>query len=363
MLADAVTAMRSWPFWLIAIFFLTGCRLPPVHVIADGQVVADGHVTADGKMSAFLAPTAEAGPVVPMSLPHDPQSPNAPRIAVVDIDGLLLNSDMTGIYSLGENPVALFRERLDAIAADPLVAAVVLRINSPGGGVTATDIMWHDLQSFKMKTHLPVVVCLLDCGAGGAYYLATAGDQIIAHPTAITGGVGVILNTYNLQDLMAQFNIVAVPVKAGKNIDLGTPVAPLDEERRKLLQDMADEFHDRFKRVVLQCRPAVDAGDATNFDGRVFTAEQALGRRLVDSIGYLDDAITQCQEIIHCNCTTVVFYHRLNDRANSTYSITPNVPLQSSLLPVSIPGLDRTKLPSFLYLWQPEPTMEKLSGR
>jgi protease-4 len=342
--------MRHWPVWLL-LCPLAGCHSPLIRV------------QADGKFAASLPPVADAGPVVGTPLPHHPVPCDAPRIAVLDVDGLLLNADFTGLASLGENPVALFRERLDAIAADPKVCAVVLRINSPGGGVTATDIMWHDLQAFKACTHLPVVVSLLDVGAAGAYYLATAGDQIVAHPTTVTGGIGVILNYYNLQDTMTLFNIVGAPVKSGKNIDLGSPIAALDDPRRKILQTMADEFHDRFRRVVLQCRPQVDPADATTFDGRVFTAEQALNRKLIDSIGYLDDAITVCQDMAHQHSAQVVFYHRSNDRPWSEYAVTPNVPLQGSLLPLSLPGVDRSKLPSFLYLWQPEPTMEKLSGR
>jgi protease-4 len=331
---------------------LMGCRqLPPVRVI--GKIDAD----------ASLSPVADHSPVVEMALPDPLVSADAPRIAVLDVDGLLLNSNLTGLYSQGDNPVALFRERLDAIASDSLVCAVVLRINSPGGGVTATDIMWHDLQSFKSRTRLPVIACLLDLGAGGAYYLATAADQIIAHPTTITGGIGVILNYYNLQDAMSQFNIVGAPIKAGKNIDLGTPIRALDDDRRKLLQTMADEFHDRFRRVVEKCRPEVDQNDETTFDGRVFTAEQARNRRLIDQIGYLDDAIELAQDIVHQRCTKVVFFHRMKDEARSTYAVTPNVPLQGGLIPLSLPGFDRSKLPSFLYLWQPEPTMEKLSGR
>jgi protease-4 len=344
--------MRSWTLVVVSLCLLTGChRLPPLRALFK--------VDAD----AALSPVVDHSPVVEMALPDQEVPADAPRIAVLDVDGLLLNSNLTGLYSQGDNPVALFRERLDAIEADPLVCAVVLRINSPGGGVTATDIMWHDLHTFKMRTKLPVIACLLDLGAGGAYYLATGADQIIAHPTSITGGIGVILNYYNLQDAMSQFNIVGAPIKSGQNIDLGTPIRALDDERRQLLQTMADEFHNRFRRVVEKCRPEVDQQDASTFDGRVFTAEQALSRRLIDHIGYLDDAIEMAQDVAHERCCKVVFYHRTKDEARSTYAVTPNTPLQNGLIPLSLPGFDRTKLPSFLYLWQPEPTMEKLSGR
>ncbi len=350
--------------------FGPGCSLPLMRVAANARVDADARVAADANVVAnaqiatvFPPSDTIAGPVEPTPLPHRPVNSQAAKIAVLDTDGLLVNTDLTGLGSLGENPVSLFRERLDAIAADPCVTAVVLRINSPGGGVTATDIMWHDLQTFKSRVGLPVVACLLDVGAGGAYYLATAADQIIAHPTTVTGGIGVILNVYNLQDAMAQFNVVGTPIKAGKNIDLGTPITALDEDRRKLLQQMADEFHERFKKVVLSAaplgrsqfgqhvrRPGVHgpASAGTRLDRH----HRLSGRR--GARGPPDVAIARAQ---------VIFFHRPNDPALSPYATTPNTPLQGSLFPVSLPGFDRSRLPSFLYLWQPEPTMEKLSGR
>lgn len=320
-------------------------------------------IAADARVSAEFMPVVDGGPVEPMTPPGCPVPPKRTKIAVVDVDGLLLNADFTGLGSLGENPVSLFRERLDAIEHDPCVAAVVVRINSPGGGVTATDIMWHDLQNFRRCTGLPVIACLLDLGAGGAYYLATAADQILAHPTTVTGGIGVIFNRYNMQDAMAQFNVVGTPIKAGTNIDLGTPIKPLDEEQRKLLQAMADEFHQRFKNVVAQGRPDVDLEDKTNFDGRVFTAKQACDRGLIDEVGYLDDALNMARRMACSRCPEVVFYHRTSDPARSLYSITPNAPFQNTLIPLSVPGFDRARLPSFLYMWEPEPTMEKMVGR
>jgi protease-4 len=351
---------------LLAGFGLTlvGCLHGPIPVVADANLVArvpQANVTAN--VTATVPPVADASPVAAMGLPTVHTDPHAARVAVVDVDGLLLNTDMTGLASVGDNPVSLFRERLDAVAADPKVVAVVVRINSPGGGVTATDIMWHDLQVFKQQTQLPVVACIMDAGAGGAYYLATAADQIIAHPTSVVGGIGVILNLYNLQDTMAQFNIIASPVKAGNKIDLGSPIVKIDDEGRALLQTIANAYHERFRRVVLQTRSSVRGDDPTNFDGRIFTAEQAMQHGLIDTVGYLNDAVDMAAHSAGRQHVAVAFYHRPTDRAQSIYSTTPNVPMNGSLLPFSLPGLDRSRLPSFLYLWQIEPTMEKLGGK
>jgi protease-4 len=282
-----------------------------------------------------------------------------PKIALIEVDGLLLNQNQTGPYALGDNPVSLFKEKLAAAAACADVRAVVLRINSPGGGVVASDLMWKEVQNFRAQTGRPVVACLLEVGTGGAYYLATAVDLIVAHPMALTGGIGVIWNSYNLKDLMAQYNILPQPIKAGDNIDMGSSSGPLPREVRQLLQAMADEFHERFKAVVRQARPAVDSAGDTVFDGRVFTATQALKRGLIDRVGYLEDAVAVAREAAGAPDARVVTFHRRNDPARSPYAVTPNTPLQNGALPIILPGLERSRLPTFLYLWQPEPALGK----
>lgn len=354
--------MRAGRWSLVLALALSGCH-HVFHIATDSLVRTETPMETHSKVVMETAPVGDGDPVVEMPL-SGPCLDQSPKIAVVDVDGLLLNMDMTGLYSLGENPVSLFREKLDAVAADPCVAAVVVRINSPGGGVTATDIMWRDLQAFRANTHRPVVACLMDVGASGAYYLAVASDLIVAHPTTITGGIGVILNRFNLSGAIGYFSLQALTIKSGKHIDLGNEVvAEPSPERKQLLQTMADEFHQRFRQIVVQARPGIDADKSELFDGRVFTANQALQHRLIDRIGYLDDAVAAARELAHIERGRVVLYHRRNDKAHSPYAITPNVPLQNTMLPISVPGLDRSRLPTFLYMWQPDPTLEKLGGR
>jgi protease-4 len=354
--------MRSFRWCLLLTMCLTGCH-HVFHIATDSVVRTEAPFATRSHVISETPPVSDSGPVAEMPVSGRCNG-NGPKIAIVDVDGLLLNMDMTGLYSLGENPVSLFREKLDAIAGDPCVCAVVLRINSPGGGVTAIDMMWRDLQAYRAKTRRPVVACLMDVAAGGAYYLATAADVIVAHPTTVTGGIGVILNRYNLSGAIGYFSLQALPIKSGKHIDLGNEVvAEPSPERRQLLQTMADEFHQRFRQVVTQARPGIDTANGDLFDGRVLTANQALQQHLIDRIGYLDDAIAAARELAHAEHGRVVLYHRSNDRAYSAYSITPNVPLQNSMLPISVPGLDRSRLPTFLYLWQPDPALEKLGGR
>lgn len=137
----------------------------------------------------------------------------------------------------------------------PTVCGVLVRINSPGGEAAATDLMWHELQTFRTTTGMPVVAYLVDVATGGGYFLATAADMIYAHPATVTGGIRVILNLYNLQDTMAQLNVLGQPIKAGKNIDMGTSARASTPEVKQWFQGMADELHQRFKQVVVKSRP------------------------------------------------------------------------------------------------------------
>src|SRR5581483_9187153 len=124
-----------------------------------------------------------------------------------------------------------------------------------------------------------------------------------------------------------------------------------------------DEFHQRFIEVVRAQRPQVDDAAGATFDGRVFTARQALQHGLIDRVGYLEDAFALARQSAHQPTAHIVLLRRRNDPARTPYAITPNTPLQATLFPVSLPGIERNRLPTFLYLWQSDPALERLSGR
>jgi protease-4 len=359
-------------FALITLPLLTGCKRLE-NLTLKTQV--------ETKLDLPAPVSVSAGNVKPVVV-----QPGPCRIAILDIDGLILNTPFVGPLSVGENPVALFREKLEAVSCDPCVKAVVLRVNSHGGGVAACMAMRHDLERFKERTRLPIIACLMDTACGGAYYIASAADHVVAGPATVTGGVGVILNLFNLQDLMALANVRPQLVKAGARTDIGTSARALTETEAKLLHDMADEFHHQMIAEITRSRPNVVArlvkptevpahenvlfgwrlDRGHTFDGRVFTSTQARARGLVDSIGDLDDALATAAQY---GCPTaaarpgVVMYRRGNDPARSVYAVTANVPLQGAGLFPSVPGIDRAKLPTFLSAWEPELSMERLGGK
>ncbi len=344
-----------------------------------------GDITAGGKIKTVLATDNNVPRVRARSLPRQPGC--AARIALIDVDGLLVNRNLSGSGSMGENPVAFFREKLEAAEADPCVQAVVLRINSPGGGVTACDIMREDLQRFRQRTGKPIVASLMDLGAGGAYYLASACDAIYAHPTTLTGGLGVILNRYDITDAMGQQNVFAEPIRSGKKIDMGSPAREIEEEEKEILEQIAKQYHQRLRIAVSDARPKLSTRlpeplapprqadeqadspgdtdqprDGSLFDGRVLLASDALQHGMIDQLGYLDDAIAAARAMAGLGQSNTIMYRRNNDRALTAYDITPNLPTPTVSVPLSIPGLDRSQLPVYLYLWQPEPLLERTGG-
>jgi protease-4 len=214
---------------------------------------------------------------------------------------------------------------------------------------------------FKKRTRLPIIACVMDVGAGGAYYASTAADQIVAHPTSVVGGLGVLLNLYNLEDALGMLSIVGTPVRSGENTDLGSPLRMMSGESREILQGIADEFHDRLILNIQESRAQVDDIDSVVFDGRVFTAYEALDHGLVDQIGYLDDAIEACRSAAESPRAAVVILHRPRDTAHTAYDVTPNQPIRTGLLP-HVAGLNRSMLPTFLYIWQPDPALETSLG-
>ncbi len=274
------------------------------------------------------------------------------KIAIIDVDGLIMNARSSGLLSDGDNPVSLFREKLDTAANDKHVKAVVLRINSPGGAVTASDVMYQDLLNFKKDSGKPVVSCMMDVAASGAYYLAMASDRVYAHPTTLTGSIGVIMSLYNASGLLTKIGVSSDPIKSGPNKDLGNPARPMTAEERAILQGMVDSFYGQFVKIVAKGRNLPEDQVRKLADGRVYTGSDAKKLGLVDEVGYLEDAIQAAVELAGIQDARVVAYDRGEGYRGSIYAGIPKIPSQINLK-LDVPGFDRKAGATFMYLWEP----------
>ena len=276
------------------------------------------------------------------------------KVLVLDVDGLLVNQREMGLFSMGDNPVSLFVEKLDKAQADASIKAVVVRINSPGGGVTASDIMYRRLMDFRSARNVPVIAVIEDVGASGGYYIACGADRIIAHPTSVTGSIGTIVQTFSLAGAMSALRIEARAITSGPRKDMASPFKPLAPEDMAILQGMIDEYYQRFLDVVAAGRTQLTPEQIKPLaDGRVFTGAQAKENGLVDQLGYMGDAIAQAKAASKAARVKVVMYHRpMGYRANA-YSAAPDAPTQPqvNLVNISMPQMLSAAQPSFLYLW------------
>lgn len=278
------------------------------------------------------------------------------KIVLIDVEGLLLNGKEFQLLGQGENPVATFVEKLDKAAADPSVRAVVLRINSPGGSVTASDIMYAELIRFRkrFKGEKPVVAVMMDVAASGGYYIACAADRIVAHPTTVTGSIGVIMQMINFTGTMNKLGINADAITSGPMKDAGSPFRPMTGEERAVFQSIVDQFYDRFVAVVAAGRPDLDEARVRELaDGRVYSGPQAMELGFVDEVGTLKSTFAHLKDVLDLDKIKVVTYQRPYAYKPNVYADAPAGPPQVNL--VNIQLLRQWPYPEtqFLYLWMP----------
>ncbi len=276
------------------------------------------------------------------------------KIAVIELEGMLVNARTGGFLQPTENKLSLFKEQLGRAASDDRVKAVVLRINSPGGTVTASDTMYELLQRFRARTKKPVIASLQEVAASGGYYVACASDQIMASPTSVVGSIGVIFNTFDASGGMDKIGLRAESIKSGPLKDMGSPFKALTSDERAVMQGMVDEYYARFVAVVKEHR-AISDGEKIRIatDGRVFSGQQALAIGLVDRVGLLEDAIKLARDAGRAPGARAIMYRRPYGYSGSIYASSPAPIPRGNVTHLHLPGADTLMPSGFYYLWQP----------
>lgn len=320
----------------------------------------------------FALPMAGCGPttfVVGLS-PGDQQmvtsvvepakSRTRDRVAVIDVSGMIINARIPGLLSEGENPVSVLHEQLNEAAKDDYCKAVVLRLNTPGGAVAASDMMYRDVLDFKEATGKPVVVVMMDVAASGGYYLACAGDTIIAYPSTVTASIGVIFQTVSLQPALASIGIQTEAITSGPNKNAGSPLSELTDGHRAVYQEMVDTFYADFTGIVRAARPGIsDEHFKEVTDGRVVTGRRAYEVGLVDALGDLDDGFAKAKALAGLEDASLVRYHRPLTYVGSPYASSGDRQPQSSatqvnLLQLNVDGsFGESASGCFYYVWLP----------
>jgi protease IV len=281
----------------------------------------------------------------------------ASKILLMDVSGFLSDEAPSGIINIGTPPPTVpplvrLREELKKASDDRDVKALVVKINTPGGTVTASDIMYREVESFRQTTKKPVVAMMMDVAASGGYYLALAADSILAHPTTITGSIGVIMLTLNAEGLLQKIGVGATAIKSAERKDMGSPFRSLLPEERAIFQSVIDDFQRQFLAKVTDRRRLPAEVVRTLADGRVYTAQQALDHKLIDRIGYVPDALEAARKAAGLEDASVIVYKRPRQYRATYYatSQTQAAGIEASLGHV---GALMGAGPRFLYLWAP----------
>ena len=286
------------------------------------------------------------------------------KVVIIPIDGMIANVRTGGLLQATENSMSLFTQELDKAQSDPSVKAVVLRINSPGGTVSASDAMYQLVKRFKAKTGKVVIASAQEMDASGAYYVSCAADKIVAQPTSLVGSIGVVFETMEFAGALDKLGISSDAIKSGSLKDMGSPFRAAKPEERAVMQSMVEEYFTRFIGIVTANRKVAEqpvanlnsyevAGYAGTYSGRVFSGNRARELGLVDETGLLEDAIDLAKKMAHVPGAAVVMYTRPYGYGGSIYATNQLPAPKADTMRLELPGASEFLPGGFYYLWMP----------
>lgn len=228
------------------------------------------------------------------------------KIALISLRGII-SSSMDG--TLGGSMVDDIKTALHQASEDPKVKAVVLEVNSPGGEVTASDVIYNAVRQVRDKSKKPVIIYMDSVAASGGYYVACAGSHIIANETTLTGSIGVIIETLNYQQLMGKIGIDTVVFKSGKMKDMLSGSRTMTDQEKEYVQGLVMETYDKFVGIVATERKLPVEGLKSGIaDGRVISGRDAKKEKLIDSLGLIEDAYEMAKNLGHAPGAAVIRY-------------------------------------------------------
>lgn len=262
------------------------------------------------------------------------------KIVVINVEGVI-NSRLA----------SRVRRQLKMAAKDDAVVGLIVRVNSPGGTISASDQIYNEILKFREREKKPVLAFMQGVAASGGYYASAACEEIMAEPTAITGSIGVILSYFVLEDLLGEkLGVLPVVVKSGERKDWPSSYHKPTQEQLQYLQDqLIEPAYDRFLSIVQKSRQDHLSPEEVEVlaDGSIFSAKVAQENRLIDEIGYLDDAVTRMGSMANVSKALVVEYRE-------PFTVRDLVGLRgrSGLLKIDQDTLHKLSTPQVLYLWR-----------
>ena len=233
------------------------------------------------------------------------------KVVTIPVTGMImLQSDTSGLFQSETSAQRALRS-IKRATYDKNVRAIILQINSGGGGITASDIIYKALLDFKASSPERIVLSVFgDVSASGAYYIALASDYIIAHPTTITGSIGVLIQAMNIRELSDKIGIKDITIKSGKNKDMLNPMGEINVEQQLMVQKLVDHMHSRFVKLVSEGRDLPLLVVKELADGRIYSADEALELKLIDQIGYWGDAVLKTEQLLDVRSIKIYRYEQ-----------------------------------------------------
>ena len=275
------------------------------------------------------------------------------KILLIPIYGIITDTPKERFLAQSQSMVEKVVSQLNKAEKDDHIKAVLFEINSPGGTITASDLLYHEISSFKERTGKKIAVSMMDIATSGAYYVSLPADMITAHPTTVTGSVGVLFLQPKITGLMEKIGLSVDVKKFGKNKDMGTPFRDSSEEEQRFMQKSVDDMGERFIRLVQKHRKPNQQALAEISTARVFLADEALKLGLVDKVCYLSDAIRESKQLAGLAADArVVVYRRTEFPEDNYYNTSSAASEGLNILAVNIelPEIFVLKT-GFYYLW------------
>ena len=278
------------------------------------------------------------------------------KVLVVSLQGVISTSPKEGALRTRPSMVQEVVSQLRMAEKDKDIKCLLLKVDSPGGTASASNILYNEIMAFKQRTHAKIVVSMMDIAASGGYYVSLPADVIYAHPTTITGSIGVVFMRPNVTGLIDKIGFSMDVNKSGENKDMGSPFRPPTAEEEQMLQGLTDGLADQFLKLVIKHRGLDKTAMSAISTARVYLAEEAKALGLIDRIGYLDEAVSEAINISGLpKNAKVVAYRRTvfpNDNLYNPLTTSSNI-YAKPLLDLGIHNTVTHLTPGFYYIWAP----------
>jgi protease IV len=231
------------------------------------------------------------------------------KIVVLEVNGVIQETDEAeSLFETAGYNHRAFLKMIEQAENDDAVKAIVLRVNSPGGGVVESAEIHDKLSDLKKETKKPIYVSMGAMAASGGYYISTMADKIFASPETITGSLGVIMQNINYEELAKKYGVEFVTIKSGPYKDIMNPARKMTDEEREILQTLINHSYEGFVKVIAEGRKIPESQVRKLADGRIYDGRQAKELKLIDEFGYLDDTIAAMKRDHHLEDAQVVKY-------------------------------------------------------